>query len=789
MHQFKKNFLSCAVSASLGVFAVQATWAQEEEAVELETYTAEGEVEDDLGLLPTEPVDSVFGFGKTLLETPRAVSSISSEMIDGLNISDIDDLVVASPGAFTQSFFGVAGALDVRGTAGEVYFRGMRRLDNPGNYPTPLGATDRIDIVRGPSTPIMGPSKIGGYINFVPKSARAETGQYLESPTGEVKVERGSWDQNVLTTEVGGPGKIAGKGFGYYALFQTENSGSYYDNTQTDQNIFQASFNLDINSAHRLEFGGMYHEYDGNQVAGWNRLSQDLIDNGTYVTGSPQPLDTDGDGRISPAEYDAAAGCCGYGIDTVFPSEVTTADIPEGMALVNPGTAKLKHNQVLVSEEDQLTNIASTFYLDYIFDKGNGLTVTNKIFYDAYDNLNENAYGFSQFHDSFVIEEKLIIDYKFNTSNMEAGIQISPSVRHTDFKHGDDFFYEYFDRRDITQPSTPVDKLALATASPDGVWATYVMGNYTDSGLGVMGDFNFDFGLSFTGGVRYDSIDMYVHTPSGDRAESTESGTSWTGSVSYTIPMLNITPYYTQSSQMTMIVGQGAELDLGNVEEGSAIDDSTLQELGVKGSFFDNRLYAAIAYFEQDRTDYSAQSATTNESVETSGTEFEMRWLVSDSFSLTANYTQIEVVNINTEASGGRWTFLGAEDLPNVDPAAFYGGTVSGFVLGPAEKAGIPENSYSLVAQYSFYDNWSAVVSYFHADETASGFTGSVTLPSYDLFNAGISYSNDTWEVGANFKNITDEKYYRSNFPNLFGSSVVLPEKPFSWELSATYKF
>ena len=44
--------------------------------------------------------------------------------------------------------------------------------------------------------------------------------------------------------------------------------------------------------------------FSGNQIAGWNRLTQDLIDHGTYVTGTAKPLDTDGDGRISHQEYD-----------------------------------------------------------------------------------------------------------------------------------------------------------------------------------------------------------------------------------------------------------------------------------------------------------------------------------------------------------------------------------------------------------------------------------------------------------------------------------------------------
>ncbi|GIR82739.1 MAG: hypothetical protein CM15mP84_04870 [Cellvibrionales bacterium] len=68
-----------------------------------------------LNSLPGENVDSIFGFNKSIVETPRSASTISEEMMDRFNMSDIDELVVVTPGSFTQSFFGVAGALDVRG--------------------------------------------------------------------------------------------------------------------------------------------------------------------------------------------------------------------------------------------------------------------------------------------------------------------------------------------------------------------------------------------------------------------------------------------------------------------------------------------------------------------------------------------------------------------------------------------------------------------------------------------------------------------------------------------------
>ncbi|MEL7312900.1 MAG: TonB-dependent receptor plug domain-containing protein, partial [Pseudomonadota bacterium] len=213
--------------------------AQEEEIDEIV-------VEGSLNSLPTQDVGSVFGLDKTLLETPRSASTISSDQLARFDIRDIDELVSLAPGTFTQSFFGVAGALDIRGTSGETYFRGVRRLDNPGNYPTPIGASDRIDIVRGPASVVYGPAKIGGYLNFVPKSARASGGQYLDETEGRVSYTTGSWDRNVVTAEVGGPAEVAGRDFGYYWYAEIEDSGSFYQNTATDQTLLQLAIDHDV---------------------------------------------------------------------------------------------------------------------------------------------------------------------------------------------------------------------------------------------------------------------------------------------------------------------------------------------------------------------------------------------------------------------------------------------------------------------------------------------------------------------------------------------------------------
>ena len=370
-----------ALSLLVGVFATQALAQDEDEAIE------EIIVEGSLRSLPTQDVGSVFGFDKTLLETPRSASTISSDQIARFDIVDIDELVALAPGTYTQSFFGVAGSLDVRGTPGETYFRGMRRLDNPGNYPTPLGATDRVDIVRGPATPIYGPAKIGGYLNFVPKSARAQNGAYLDEPEGRLGFTAGSWNMSVLTAEVGGPGALGGQDFGYYLYGMVEDSGSYYQNSSTSQTLLQGSFDVDVNDKLRMQFGGMYHDYDGNQNAGWNRLTQDLIDTGTYLTGTAQPLDTNGDGSISHQEFDAANdfdpndGDGDLFAPFVFrPELVTVADLDSLQALENVGTAILDGSQTLVAADDTLENLGSNALFRHHLHDGQRLGVQESAF-------------------------------------------------------------------------------------------------------------------------------------------------------------------------------------------------------------------------------------------------------------------------------------------------------------------------------------------------------------------------------------------------------------------------
>ena len=796
------------------------------DSVELDTYTTENEVEDKLGILQTEPVNSVFGFDKSIVETPRSVSSVGAEFIQEYHINSINDIATFVPGSFTTSFFGVAGSLDLRGTPGDNYFRGVKRINNDGIYPTAIGASDRIDVIRGPMSPISGPSRVGGALNFVPKSARAETGAYLKEPTGEISYITGSWNKSVIQAEVGGPMDMFGKKAGYYLYGQVEASDSYYKNDFTDQTVLQGSFNIDLNQSSRMEFGGMYQNWSGHENGGWNRVTQDLIDNGTYTTGQPAytPPDVNGDGLMNDSEITSGFGAipdtfgaftgtpavaCFTGSVQLFcgsnpsvgpfdPANMTAASIPAGYGL-NPatvGTTKLSHSQVLITPDDKYDTRVGTFYLDFIHDMESGWNVTNKLFYETVQSANIDSYGFSKIGDTSAIEDQLIFTKMFSTENISSNLQVSPSVRYVDAYYANDFVHEIFDRVDLSVGYNPSSQESSPERSNDP-WGINDKSTYTQLGFAVLSDNTFYEDLNLLLGLRYDYVDMEAKTlypaaffgrTAGASSSDTDDAISYNVSLSYKTP-LGLIPYATYAEQSTILAGTHDAVAEPNVANSTWLGKSTMSEFGLKGKFLNDRLYFALANYTQERVSINSNVAESNEALKTEGTELELRYLATDDLSLMASATNLKVYR--TDLGGAMFTFLGAADVPQLDPTLFWGGAISGVVFVPdgVQRGGIPENVYSLSARYAPTENWSGLLSVTHVDEVQPSPLGGLTLPAYELVNASLSYETKTFRANLFIGNLLNEQYFRANFPGLYGNLTVLPELPRNYTATLTFKF
>lgn len=774
-------------------------------------------VTGSLGALPLKDVGSIFGFNKTLVETPRSASTISKEQMDRFGITQIYDLVSQTPGTFTSSFFGTGGALDIRGAPSDVYFRGMLRLDNPGNYATPIGAADRIDIVRGPASVIYGPSKIGGYMNFVPKTARAANGTYSDHAKGDLEVDLGSWGRKIIKGSITGPGKIGQHEFGYSLYGEVEDSDSYYRNVYTKNALFSAAFDTDITSHLRTEFGFTYQKYDSKQNSGWNRLTQDLINTGTYITGQAPNLASPGASGFTREQAYAANG--GNGLTQFFGPYCAAGKTPTqcfqanpDFNLVNPGTTHLSMRDTLTGPNDKNNNVQKTAYFDLIWEGKGDLKIKNQMFYDGGVSLNENAYGFSQAFSSYVMEDKIVISDSFKTPFAKISVQGSPSIRYTHFHFADDFGAEFWNRPDISVDNLyqPYDTRILSTQT-DSDYSDYLVGHYTDLGIAGLVDVDSVIGLDFIGGVRYDSVhavssailakydptnisgNVYGYAaPFNPTQSGTEGGVSWNASLSYKSP-IGLVPYFTASRQNTVVAGEGSELYPVNIRNGAVLGKSNLLEAGVKGSWLGGRLYGAVSVYKQKRTQAGAESGLTNQILQTKGVEAEVRWSVDRHLLVTGSFTHMEVINIGALIAGSYFNYFGAGDYPGVNPALIFGGSQIGNIAitsaQMAKRPGEPENVGSLTATYAFDNGIALTGDATHVDSVWANYTQSVKLPAYWLANVGVSYTTGPWLFRVMMKNANNARYFRAGGQDLFGADIALPQLPRSWQATIKYKF
>lgn len=441
-----------------------------EDIVLLEKFVTSQKNEDPNYLLPTQPVESAFGFSKTLMETPRSSSLISGETIERFSLSAVEDLARVVPGIFTTTRFGIQGGIDVRNVPADTYFRGMRRLSLQGNARSVLAAMDSIEVVKGPPSPIFGMGKIGGYTNATPKSGRAKTGKYLTEPEGFIQAIFGSYARSEASFGVGGPTQIAGRKGGYYVYGLKEDSESFAKGVPVEQEIAQGSVSLDdVFGTLRLE-SGMSYQVSRTAGALTGRLTQDLVDTGRYIRGSALVnLDLNGSGVIGIREMFRASPVTGtissnnLPLIQTFPWPLDSAGKPlpvgsfpkvkgipltmfnylvanpskdptgllraQGIGGPRPGTVQVPVGMVLdpttvgydtldmrrsAAFERNLRAELVTGYFDLIYDRIPDFTVKNQIFFDSMDQYKISNQPFSPKNDVLLWEDKLTAVKRLN---------------------------------------------------------------------------------------------------------------------------------------------------------------------------------------------------------------------------------------------------------------------------------------------------------------------------------------------------------------------------------------
>jgi iron complex outermembrane receptor protein len=500
---------------------VSATTAADNEVVTLEEFTIRESALAAAGdILPTSrPVLSVFGSG-SIIETPRSVSVLTPELMKQFDIQDFSDLAKFGAGTQQANYYGVPGIPTLRGAKGSVYFNGMQRAFNRNEMPLSFGSLEGMDLVKGPAPAHFGAALVGGYVNLIPKSP------YFDQKRGSLQIEVGQYDHIRSQFDVGGPTLLLGKPAAYRVSVTGQLADSYYDRVGNDFVSLYGSIKAEVARDLTLFTGAEYFNYKSNENAGWNRLTQNLVDRGEYVIGesmsisdsrwggqanrrlhNPNPLNGFADTNVALVVPDsvvldafgsrAAARAAGLldmsdpadraiayaGIDPADLANIaqTTTGFQYTPAYINGAdtvagtnddgrifTTKIDGSTVLADEADFADSQNFFWFADLESRRNPDRTIKYQTIVEYISTEKRSSYSYAIDTEQFVNEHKLTLteDIDFFDTTLTYGA----SIRYTRAKQLQDFWDEPFSRRDISRGTISGNSIVFSGGvDPEGV--------------------------------------------------------------------------------------------------------------------------------------------------------------------------------------------------------------------------------------------------------------------------------------------------------------------------------
>ena len=738
---------------------------------------------DLYNVLPDRKTSSSFGLPLSLAETPRSITLIEQPIISLYGIRSVDDFVNITPGTFTGNYFGVPGELTVRGDLADNFFRGFRRIENPGNFPTTVTAADYVEIIKGPPPVAYGGGKVGGILNFTPKGPTQANGDLIDHTVGLVSVTGGSYDERKADLEIGAPFSLAGAPSAVYASVNGEDSGSFYHGIYTKNLLAQAAAKTDVSSKLSAEYGFMGQWADMNQNLGWNRVTQALIDsNGKdYLAGRPGlNLDTNHDGAISPSEA-APYGLSQFAFMNPFPYYALSPNQRAAYAL-DPSTVATKsisHQTVLAESSDYSRTSAVTAYFDLVYQLPGDWTLKNQSFYDQMLHGKYSSYGFTANYRDHVFENKTTLSGSYSPTGW---LKLSPvvGVSWRDVwgleKEARDIL-QAVDRRDLTYGATGNDRFESALDGTGVVpWNWSQDGSHDDlGGFGVL-DATIADRLTLIAGGRWDNYHVHVYGTDDygnfGSAKDAQSAGSYNASATFKVTKL-VNAYATYASSQYVELGQGGMIGYPNVASRNWVQPSKLFEAGIKGYLLDGKLYFNALYYDQKKSSYDVL-ANQFDWYQSKGEEIEAHYAASKRLSFIGTATFQSTKLLNTPYFNGI-----PPGVIGLDPTLTYGGKFVGLgsligIYGPLEAPG-PRTVLGLTGTYTDPMGWGLSVGVTHSSSMYAGFTHAVVLPQYTVTRLAVFYNTGKWSFQVNANNILNAQYFLPQ--NLFGDVLVLPSE------------
>ncbi len=783
-----------AVSGAITVHSTHQANAEETAAGGTRVVVTAVPLEESV-LPTTRPYTSAFGIESNILDVPRSVTVISREQLDSISVQDVRDFAKLTSSSYTTSNFGAPSNPSIRGQTSDLFVNGMRRgLTSNGNgLPINFNAVESVDIIKGPPTVIMGVSQyVGGAVNLVTKRP------YGDQFRGEVSATFGMFEQYRYQLDIGGP--IIKDKLAYRVSFSGEESGSFYESGHKNTQALYLALTYTPTARYTAEFNfeGYWASYTEN--FGINRPTQDLIDNGRYITGVV---------GLRNGAQDVAAINGGFNVVTPGP----TINLDRSIRLLAPG--------------DGSTGRSFNAQLIQTLKVNDVLTIVNNTNFYYVDRQTLSSYYYSEILDgNYAIanrtEFKLNFDVPFGRKSTISGkdgkaaatsggwtlknaINAGLEIRYQRVNAYNDFFNEPANAWDLSRPRSEINYVNQLAGGSLRLDRFGHPGRFASPGV-FNGDTNQSRAWTLSPYFQYEArfgemfgllagarADVFFVTARDPLAPAFAQAVDTTTQV---IPNFNLSPTFRPtpwlSTYFTYNYGQSTGIANGGGYVGGTGGfaasyfhrPSELFEVGAKATLLKDKLFAGVALFNQTRSDPS-QGGTYNK-VRVKGAEVELNYQPNRNFYVTAAYTYLDP-KMNPGFS--------VQDYPFNRIGSFFNLTdtfqAPGLTVPKGRKVlepGVPQHQFNALASYKHESGFGISVGVVATGSQNLNYDGSVKIRAQYTLDTTLFYKRKNYEVRLAFLNVTDQKNFSP--PNaVYANDSVVADLPFRVEGTIKLKF
>ncbi len=704
------------------------------------------------------PINSSTGDARDVFDTPRAATSLDAAWLAQQGVTSLADLAAYAPSAYAPSSYGLLTTPVIRGDTAESYLNGQRLSYSNYGYLPSFNGVEAADLVRGPGSAVFGAGhQLGGYVNYTSKrpafdgphtTVTATLGTWVPSGSAGGSFAHATWQ---LDTTAPVSDRLAWR-FSY----EGEGGKTFFrrDGVKDDREDFFAALIWKAAPALTIEASAQVFWQNTPEALGVNRVTQALIDDGSYLAGSP------------------------------------SAPVP----------VKLSRDALLFSRGDNSSATIARAQVIVTSTVSRQLALVNRSLYEHVGRQRFNAFEYVEQVKQDTFENRTEAHWELNPTNTAVA---GASLRYEGVRslvgyynlpdlgipgNNDGFGdYSFYDITDGTHLHDATPFTTLDHAVDNATNGNTVRSEVLNPALFWQHELALTPALTALVGLREDFYRAHASDPlpasaggSGFADAATVSAFSQAYSLVWQPRDSKLTLYATHNrihSAKGSITGGGVDLSGGTIDREDFRNRSVLTEAGVKYVLAPNSL-VGVAVFQQDRQVLDFLGNRDNLRVR--GLELETLWRPTDGASVFANATLQDGHYVATdpyEASTGGGFTPGGSPGPGDWPLVGF----SRVLLNAGVRGRLAGGwGAGLTAQWQSRQNVNIPVAPTDAQ---------LTIPAQLTLNASVFFEAKSWTATLDILNLTDAKNWIHNGDTYTGAGLISRELPLRLEARVTWRF